>query len=134
MPEIDDYLAGLDDADATIIRDAYGMARGLVPEVAEGMSYGMPALVFEGRSLLSVMRAKDHYGVYPFSAGVVATVVETLGPVDGLTSAKGTLRLPLGVPIPEIVVRQLVEARTAEIREANARKPTPRPRAATQPG
>jgi uncharacterized protein YdhG (YjbR/CyaY superfamily) len=92
----------------------------------------MPALIYDGRALLSVMRAKGHFGVYPYSAVVVAKVVETLGQVDGLTSAKGTLRLPLGAPIPEIVVRELVLARSDEIREANAKKPKPRPRVANQ--
>ena len=132
MAEIDDYLAGLDEADATIIGDAYATARALLPGAEQGISYGMPALVLEGRALLSVMRAKGHFGVYPYSAAVVAKVIETLGPVDGLTSAKGTLRLPLGTPIPENVVRQLVLARADEIREANAKKPKPRPRAAKQ--
>ena len=134
MPEIDDYLAGLDPQDATIIGDAYDTARTLVPGVEEGVSYGMPALLFEGRGLLSVMRAKGHFGVYPYSAAVVAKVVETLGHLDGLTSAKGTLRLPLGAPIPEVVVRRLVLARTDEIRETNAKKPKTRPRTATPAG
>jgi uncharacterized protein YdhG (YjbR/CyaY superfamily) len=130
MAEIDDYLARLDEEDATIIGDAYASARSLVSEVEEGMSYGMPALILQGRALLSIMRAKGHFGVYPFSSVVVAKVLETLGPVDGLTSAKGTLRLPLGAPIPEIVIRQLVLTRRDEILETNAKKPKPRPRVA----
>lgn len=134
MPEIDDYLAALDPQDATIIGDAYETARNLAPGAEQGVSYGMPALLFEGRPLLSVMRAKGHFGIYPYSSAVVAKVVETLGPVDGLTSAKGTLRLPLGAPIPEAVVRDIVLARTVEIRETNAKKPKTRPRAATPTG
>lgn len=132
MAEIEDYLSGLDEVDATIIRGAYAVARALLPEVEEGRSYGMPALVLDGRSLLSVMRAKQHFGVYPFSADVVASVVESLRPIDGLTAAKGTLRFPLGAPIPEAVVRRLVEVRAAEIRDTNARKPKARPRGVTQ--
>jgi len=58
MAEIDDYLARLDEEDATIIGDAYASARSLVSEVEEGMSYGMPALILQGRALLSIMRAK----------------------------------------------------------------------------
>ena len=132
MAEISDYLARLDDRDATIIGDAYALARSLVSEVHEGISYGMPALIYEGRSLLSVMRAKEHFGLYPFSGMVVAKVLDTLGTVDGLTSAKGTVRLPLGAPIPEVVIRELVLTRRDEILEANAKKPKPRPRVAKQ--
>jgi len=90
----------------------------------------MPALIFQGRPLLSLMRAKGHIGIYPYSSVVVAAVLETLPAVDGLSAAKGTVRLPLGAEIPEIVIRQLVLARSEEIRQALAKKPTARPRVA----
>ena len=128
MAEIDDYLAGLEAEDARIIGDAYATARTLVPEVEQGISYGMPALLLQGRPVFAVMRAKGHIGVYPFSAVVVGKVLESLPPIEGLTSAKGTLRLPVGADIPEVVIRQLVLARSDEIREALAKKPTARPR------
>ena len=128
MAEIDEYLAGLDTENAKIIGDAYATARTLVPEAEQGISYGMPALIFHSRPLLSLMRAKGHIGIYPYSAVVVAAVLETLPAIDGLSAAKGTVRLPLGAEIPEIVIRQLVLARSDEIREALAKKPTARPR------
>ena len=128
MAEIDEYLAGLDSENAEIIGDAYATARTLVPEAEQGISYGMPALIFHSRPLLSLMRAKGHIGIYPYSAVVVAAVLETLPAIDGLSAAKGTVRLPLGAEIPEVVIRQLVLARSDEIREALAKKPTARPR------
>ena len=132
MTEIDDYLAQLDADDATIIGHAYAIARSVVPDAEDGVSYGMPALIFQARPLLSVMRAKGHFGLYPYSAQVVATVVEMVGPVEGLTSAKGTVRLPLGAPIPDIVVSQLVRARHDEILESSAKKAKPRVRVVKQ--
>src|SRR5450759_3301313 len=123
MAEIDDYLAGLEAEDARIIGDAYATARTLVPEAEQGISYGMPALIFHSRPLLSLMRAKGHIGIYPYSAVVVAAALETLPAIGGLSAAKGTVRLPLGAEIPEIVL-----ARSDEIREALAKKPTARPR------
>ena len=132
MAEIDEYLAGLDSENAKIIGDAYATARTLVPEAEQGISYGMPALIFHSRPLLSLMRAKGHIGIYPYSAVVVAAVLETLPAIDGLRAAKGTVRLPLGAEIPEIVIRQLVLARSDEIREALAKKPKARPRVVKQ--
>src|SRR5450759_3937249 len=76
MAEIDDYLAGLEAEDARIIGDAYATARTLVPEAEQGISYGMPALIFHSRPLLSLMRAKGHIGIYPYSAVVVAAALE----------------------------------------------------------
>jgi uncharacterized protein YdhG (YjbR/CyaY superfamily) len=122
VPAIDDYLAGLEARDAEIIGAAYAQARATVPDVEQGVSYGMPALIHRGRPLLSVMRAKTHVGLYPYSSSVVTAVVDALGDVDGMTSAKGTLRLPLGVAIPEQVVSRLVLARADEIHAAKAPK------------
>jgi len=131
MAEIDDYLAGLDPQDARIVADAYAVARLLVPDVEQGMSYGMPALIHASRPLLSVMRAKGHFGIYPYSAAVVASLLETLDGVDGLEASKGTVRLPLGREIPEQVIRQLVLTRADEIRATNARKAPTRRKATT---
>ena len=102
MAEIDEYLAGLDSENAKIIGDAYATARTLVPEAEQGISYGMPALIFHSRPLLSLMRAKGHIGIYPYSAVVVAAVLETLPAIDGLSAAKGTVRLPLGPRSPRL--------------------------------
>ena len=52
----------------------------------------MPALIFQGRPLLSLMRTKGHIGIYPYSSVVVAAVLETLPAIDGLTSAKPKAR------------------------------------------
>ena len=70
-----------------IIGDAYATARTLVPEAEQGISYGMPALIFQGRPLLSLMRTKGHIGIYPYSSVVVAAVLETLPAIDGLSAA-----------------------------------------------
>jgi hypothetical protein len=52
----------------------------------------MPALIFQGRPLLSLMRAKGHVGIYPYSSVVVAAVLETLPAFDGLSAKKPTAR------------------------------------------
>lgn len=110
MGTIDDYLAGLDPADAAIIAHQYALAREVVPEAEQGLGYGMPALVYRGASLLSVMRAKKHFGVYPFSP---AAIVEILPLLDGVDHAKGTIRFT--DPLPDDTIRALVAARRAQI-------------------
>lgn len=112
MGTIDDYLAGLDPADAAVIAHVYEVARGVVPEAEQGLGYGMPALVYRGRSLLSVMRAKKHFGVYPFSPAAIVEIAPLLGGVD---HAKGTIRFT--EPLPDDTIRALVAARKAQIEE-----------------
>jgi hypothetical protein len=84
MGTIDDYLETLDPPDAVIIAHTYEVARGVVPDAEQGLGYGMPALTYRGKSL-SVMRAKAHFGVYPFSP---AAIVEILPLLDGVDHAK----------------------------------------------
>ncbi|MFT3797121.1 iron chaperone [Microbacterium sp.] len=110
MGTIDDYLAGLDPDDAAVIAHVYDIAREIVPDAEQGLGYGMPALRYRDTSLLSVMRAKSHFGVYPFSPAAIVDILPLLGGVD---HAKGTIRFT--EPLPDDTIRALVAARKAQL-------------------
>jgi uncharacterized protein YdhG (YjbR/CyaY superfamily) len=112
MGTVDDYLAGLDDASRATVGHLYDVARAEVPEAEQGLGYGMPALVYRGKPLLSIMRAKGHIGLYPFSPDAVAAVTPLL---DGFDHAKGTIRMSVERPIPDDMLRTLLAARRAQI-------------------
>lgn len=112
MGTVDDYLAGLDPADAAVMAHVYDLAREVVPDAEQGTGYGMPALVHRGKPLLSVMRAARHIGVYPFSPEAVDAVRPLLPGVD---LAKGTIRFDPAHPLPDDAVRALVAARRDQI-------------------
>ena len=112
---IDDYLADLDAADRAVIDRVYAIAREEVPDAEQGKGYGMPALVFAGKPLLSVMRAKKHIGVYPFSPEAVAAVSGLLDGHPEISVDKGTIRFQPEHPLPEDAVRALVRARVSQI-------------------
>ncbi|WP_447653149.1 iron chaperone [Microbacterium sufflavum] len=115
MGTIDDYLTGLAPADRAAIDRVYAIAREEEPDAEQGTGYGMPALVHGGRPLLSVMRAKKHIGVYPFSPDAVAAVAAALADHPGASVDKGTIRFQPEDPIPEQTLRTLVRARLAQI-------------------
>ncbi|MDR7111087.1 uncharacterized protein YdhG (YjbR/CyaY superfamily) [Microbacterium trichothecenolyticum] len=75
----------------------------------------MPALVYRGKPLLSVMRAKKHIGVYPFSPDAVSAVADALAGHPGIGLDKGTIRYQPNHPLPDDVVRALVRARREQI-------------------
>lgn len=112
MGTIDDYLATLDEQDRTAIARIYRIATDAVPGVEQGIGYRMPALLWNGKALLSVMRTRKHLGVYPFSADAVAAVRARL---DGFEVSTGTIRFTLDRPLPEDVVRDLVLFRKDQI-------------------
>lgn len=115
MGTVDDYLDGLEPADRDAIARLYGIAREVVPDAEQGRGYGMPALVYRGKPLLSVMRAKKHIGVYPFSPDAVSAVTSDVQAVEGSGVDKGTIRFQPQHPLPGDVVRALVSARKAQI-------------------
>lgn len=115
MGIIDDYLTDLDAADRAVIDHVYAVAREEVPEAQQGKGYGMPALVYAGKPLLSVMRAKKHIGVYPFSPEAVAAVADLLAGHPEISLDKGTIRFQPEHPLPEEAVRALIRARVSQI-------------------
>ena len=115
MGTVDELLAGLDPADRPSIARIYEIAREVAPDAQQGLGYGMPALVYRGKPLVSVMRAKKHIGVYPFSPAAVSAVADALDGVPGIGIDKGTIRYQPAHPLPDAVVRALVTARKEQI-------------------
>ncbi|MEZ7755701.1 DUF1801 domain-containing protein [Microbacterium paraoxydans] len=115
MGTIDDYLTDLDTADRAVIAGVYAIATEEVPEAAQGTGYGMPALVYAGKPLLSVMRAKKHIGVYPFSPEAVAAVADLLAGHPGVSLDKGTIRFQPEHSLPVEAVRALIRSRVSQI-------------------
>ena len=115
MGELTDYLATLDEPARGVLDGIRLRALDLVPDAEEGMSYGMAALRYRGRPLLSVRETATHLSVFPFSADVVAAVAPEL---EGYSLSKGTIRFSVDRPLPNSVIDQLVDLRRIEIDEA----------------
>lgn len=119
MGTIDDYLDQLDPADRAVVGRVYDVVRAALPDAEQGTSYGMPALLYRGKALISVMRTKKHIGVYPYSGRVPAVVAET---VEALDYDKGTIRFQPDRPLPDDTIRAIIAARVAEIDDPTLRR------------
>jgi uncharacterized protein YdhG (YjbR/CyaY superfamily) len=115
MGTVDDYLAELEQGDRAVIDRVYRIAQAEVPGAEQGKGYGMPALVYRGKPLISVMRAKKHIGIYPFSPDAVASVADAVKAVAGTGVDKGTIRFQPDSPLPDEVVSALVRLRRDQI-------------------
>ncbi|WP_139418115.1 iron chaperone [Agromyces laixinhei] len=118
MGEMSEYIAGLEAPERDLVERMRAQAMSLVPEAVEGRSYGMPALRYRESPLVSVMSAKDHIGLYPFSPEVVSAVS---GELDGYSWAKGTIRFTAEHPLPDSLVERIILLRRDEIDAAKAR-------------
>ena len=119
MGTIDDYLDQLDPADRAVVGRVYDVVRAALPDAEQGTSYGMPALLYRGKALISVMRTKKHIGVYPYSGRVPAVVAET---VEELDYDKGTIRFQPDRPLPDDTIRAIIAACVAEIDDPTLRR------------
>ncbi len=115
MGEFTDLIARTEGADRAALQQILDVVREVVPEVAEGLSYGTPALLHRGRPLIGIAVAAKHLSLYPFSAAVVAAVADQL-PASRVS--KGTIRFTAEQPLPTALLRQVIELRLAEIEAA----------------
>jgi len=118
MGEVSDYIAAIEGADRDVIERIRARAVSLVPEAVEGVSYGMPALRYRDSPLVSVISAKGHIGLYPFSPPVVSAVA---GELEGYSLSKGTIRFTPEHPLPDSVVDRVILLRRDEIDTAKRR-------------
>ncbi|MGF6821955.1 uncharacterized protein YdhG (YjbR/CyaY superfamily) [Microbacterium sp. ZKA21] len=112
MGTVDDYLDSLAHDDRAAVERVYALALELVPEAVQGLGYGMPALIYRGRPLISVRRTKKHFGVYPFSAAVVSAVS---GQLSHHVAGKGTITFQADAPLSGEAIRAIVAVRREEI-------------------
>lgn len=114
---VSDYVAALPDLVRGRVAEIYDHARAIVPDAEEGMSYGMPSLLYRGKGLISVMHTKKHIGVYPYgNLGDLAPDVEAAG----LGSTKGSIHLLVGQSIPTELLDRFLHRRVAQIEERAA--------------
>ena len=110
--EVENYVASLVEPEQSRIAAIYSSARSLVPDAVEGVSYGMPALLYRGKGLLAVMSTKKHIGVYPFAnlAELDPTAVGA-----GLKTTKGSIHLGPGQALPGDLLERMLLRRVARI-------------------
>lgn len=119
MGTVTEYIASLDEPARTRVEDLIARAAATVPDTEEGSSYGMAALRYRGKALLSVLATKQGYSVYPFSSEVVAAVLQGL---EGIDSTKGGIRFTEEQPLPDSLFDAIVSARRDEIDASLAKR------------
>jgi uncharacterized protein YdhG (YjbR/CyaY superfamily) len=110
--DVGEYLSNIDGADRDALARVFDIAREVVPDAEEGTSYGMASLLYRDKGLIATTRAKKFLSLYPFSGSVIAAVSDALGDFETTT---GSVHYSVDHPLPDDVVRRIVEARRDEI-------------------
>ena len=106
---IDAYIATCPEEVREQLEELRATIRAAAPDAVEIISYQMPAFAQNG-NLVYFAASRNHIGLYPTSSGVAAFQDE-LAPYS---SSRGTIRFPLGQPLPLDLIRRIVEFRVAE--------------------
>ena len=108
---IDEYLSGMPSETRAVLEELRALIRDVVPDATETISYGIPTFDLNGKHLVHFAGYAHHIGFYPTPSGMDAFDAE----LAVYTRSKGTVQFPLGQPLPEELIRRIVEFRVAEI-------------------
>jgi uncharacterized protein YdhG (YjbR/CyaY superfamily) len=120
MGTVTEYLETLEGPNREALERVVAVAREMAPDAEEGTSYGMPALLYRGKGLLSALETKQHLALYPFSGQILPRLTDEL---EGFSWAPGTLRFSAGQPVPEELLRTIISLRLSEIDSKPGGKP-----------
>jgi len=112
MTVIDNYLTTVEPSKRKELERIRALAKQIVPEAEEAMSYGMPTLTYQGKPFLGFDAHKNHIGIYPYSGQVIEELKDQL---HGYGFSKGAIRVPLGHPISEEMLKQIIHHRLRHI-------------------
>ena len=107
---IDAYLAGVPPEQRAALEALRATIRAIVPDAQETISYGLPTFRWHG-NLVAFGAAKAHCALYPMSGDLIAANAEALA---GFSTSKGAIRFQPDAPIPDALIRRIVETRMAE--------------------
>jgi uncharacterized protein YdhG (YjbR/CyaY superfamily) len=106
--EVDAYLAGLEEPKRSTLEALRRSILVVVPDAEEGISYGMPAFRVDGKVVAGFAAFKNHLAYLPHSSDVLLRLGDRLA---GYECTKGSLHFPVDEPLPDDLVRSLVEAK-----------------------
>ena len=114
---VDDYLATIPKEARVTLEKIRKTIKAAAPRATEVISYQMPMYKQNGM-LVGFAAFKDHCSLFP-GAKAIATYRDEL---KAYGTSKGTIRFPIGKPLPAALVRKLVKTRIAENEKRAAEK------------
>jgi uncharacterized protein YdhG (YjbR/CyaY superfamily) len=111
--EIDAYLANVDEPKRGTLEKLRRTILSIVPEAEQCISYKMPAFRLHGHVIAGFAAFKDHLSYFPFSGSVLSQLPDD---VAGYAGTKSALHFPIDEPLPEQLVKKLIEVRLRQVR------------------
>jgi uncharacterized protein YdhG (YjbR/CyaY superfamily) len=112
---IDDYISRFPEGVQNLLQKLRTVIKKAAPDAYETINYGIPTFKLGG-NLVHFAAFKNHIGFYP-TPSAIEVFKNELAPYD---VSKGTVKFPLGKPIPFELVEEIVKYRVNEIIHKNS--------------
>jgi uncharacterized protein YdhG (YjbR/CyaY superfamily) len=109
---VEAYFASLDQDRRAPLQKLRETIAAAAPGAEEGITYGMPGFLLDGRGLAGYMAFERHYSFFPMSPAAIDAHREELG---DLVTGKGTISFEYGRRLPVKLVKAVVKTRLAEV-------------------
>ncbi len=107
---IDEYIAEFPPETQKVLEELRALIKASARDATETISYAIPTFDLNGRHLVHFAGYAGHVGLYPAPSGL-EEFKEDLKPYK---TGKGSVRFPLDQPLPEDLIRRIVEFRAEE--------------------
>ncbi len=115
---IDEYIAEFPVETRVVLEELRALIRETAPGATETISYAIPTFDLAGRHLVHFAGYERHIGFYPTGSGIAAFEDE----LNAYERGKGSVRFPLGQPLPAGLIRRIVEFRVVQVTSEPAKK------------
>lgn len=115
MTVIDTYLENIDSKQRAELERIRTITLNAVPSAGEKIAYGMPTMTYKGKNLLHFAAFKDHMSLFPTSG----PTEELAAKLKDFKTAKGTIQFTLEKPLPESLIREIIDLRVRDIDDKN---------------
>lgn len=114
MSVIDEYLKKIEPARRKHLERIRKIAKQIIPDAEEVISYGMPTLKYKGKSFLGFNTHANHIGIYPYGGEEIEIIKDKLSKLN-YNFSSGAIRVPYDSSIPEGLLKEIIEHRIKRI-------------------
>jgi uncharacterized protein YdhG (YjbR/CyaY superfamily) len=111
---VDQYLAAQPDEARAVLEQVRRVIQRALPKADEAISYQIPAYKIGGKAVIYFAGWKQHFSLYPATAGVVRKFKHELAEYE---VRKGTIRFPLAEKVPVRLIQGIVQVRAQEAKD-----------------